>query len=220
MKKTLVMTLVLALILSVASFVSAATVSTPATAEEGSTVTVTVDLGEGNAVRGGVVRLSYDANVLKLNGRPAELDGIETRDLGKDTPGKEGVYFTGDKDTKIQTLTFTFTVVGEVNDKTTVAVSGQDFFVGEELTDVEVTFPAAKELTVVAKADENQGTTQDPADENKEDNKGDNQGTPAPEENKNTDTPKKYPQTGLNVGYIAGAVVLAVVAGYVVSKRA
>ena len=192
MKKTLVFTLILTLILSIATMVSAAaTVSTVDKVAEEGKLTVTVNLG--SAVRGGVIRVNYD----------------ET--------GSKGYLFVGNADTEVSTITLEFNVIGEVGSTSPVTVTGEDFTVGANNDAVEVTFPAEQTVTVVAKAGETDGegtTTPEPG-------ASDNQGTgsEAGAQKDNGKTPTRYPQTGINVAYVAGAVVLALVAGYVVTKR-
>ena len=231
MKKTLVMTLILALILSIATIVSAAestaTVDVANTVEEDGTINVTVDLG--SAVRGGVIRVKYNAEVLELQGMPSEVSAANPRELG--AAGNKGVLFVGDANTEISTVTFTFKAIGEVNATTDVEVSGQDFITGADSEEVAVTFPEKTEVTIVAKAvvdpdPGNTGDSENPGTQNPEqkpgetENKGDNtNNNNKPAEENTGKKPTNYPQTGVNVAYVAGAVVLAVVAGYVVTKR-
>lgn len=215
MKKTLVFTLILTLILSIATMVSAATakvITEDQVAEEGKLI-VTVDLG--SAVRGGVIRVNYDETVLELNSIPKEIAEKNVRELG--TAGSKGYLFVGNADTEVSTITLEFNVIGEVGSTSPVTVTGEDFTVGANNDAVEVTFPGEQTVTVVAKAGETDGegtTTPEPG-------ASDNQGTgsEAGTQKDNGTTPTRYPQTGINVAYVAGTVVLALVAGYVVTKR-
>ena len=236
MKKTLVFTLILTMIISIATLVSASEVVAPtvsagvtvaSTAEEDKTLEVTVNF-TGSEVKAGVIRIAYNKDTLEWAG--TSLSGAE--EFG--TAGKMGIVFNQREG--ISAVTFTFNVIGEVGAKSPITVTGEDFVAaGDDVERVEVTFPTeSSEVTVVAPAvvepGDDEGNTgeegQKPGDdqqqgEEKGDN-GDNKGTDEGNKTDKTDKegkPAEYPQTGINVAYVAGAVVLAVAAGYVVTKR-
>ena len=240
MKKTLVLTIILALIISLVTVVSAATetqaeVTIPGTAKEGETVKVTVDLKE--EVRTGVVWVTYDDSKLEIKGIPSELEaikGMNTKELGKDTAGKTGVYFAGSEpETTVSKITFEFAVKGKAGEEAKVGVTGEKFYKTEEgeQVGVEIGFPGEGKVTIAGE------TTPEPAnpDEQKPDegvvpvdpgDNGEENPTVGTEGNANekvneqeTKEPTRYPQTGVNVGVVAGVVVIAIIAGYVVTKK-
>lgn len=238
MKKTLVLTIILALIISLVTVVSAATerqaeVTVPGTAEEGNTVKVTVDLKE--KVRTGVVWVTYDDSKLEVKGMPSELDeikGMNTRELGKDTAGKTGVYFAGaEPETTVSKLTFEFTVKGKAGEEAKVGVTGEKFYKTEEgeQVGVEIGFPGETKVAITAKATiPNEENNDNGSTQVEPENNGNGNPTVGAEGNSNensngnneaTVAPTRYPQTGVNVGVIAGVVVLAIIAGYVVTKK-
>ena len=234
MKKTLVFTLILTLILSVVSIVSAAETTTPegvtatvepktATIEEDGTLQVTVSFSK--PVRGGKLYINYQSDVLTLEGMPEEMSKATMKSEVKgSTAGHMGYTFALANE-GISQLTYVFKVAegAEVNASTEVTVEPvADNFTDLEGNIVALTVDGVPTVTVVAKP----GTTvQDP-----EDNQPTEPGTTDPEPAQPSDgntgdngttggTPTRYPQTGINIALVAGIVVLAVAAGYVVTKK-
>ena len=233
MKKTLVFTLILTLILSVVSFVSAtegtteptepettgavATIkvenTTNATVEEGGTVKATVSFSE--PVRSATVYINYEAAVLELVGMPEEMSTASMKAEESDsTAGHKGYTFTGAND-GITELTYVFKTAegAKVGDKTNITVSGK--FINKDAVS-STKIAGVAEVTIIEKASTEPGNTDiTPTNPEQQGSNPSDNGKEEPKEER----PTRYPQTGVNVLSIAGAVVLAIVAGYVVTKK-
>lgn len=142
MKKTLVMTIVLALLLSVATIVSAATatsttVATPANVKAGETVTVKITFTEAMAT--GVFGLKYNENVLTYKSVTSGMVTVDGTD-GDKTLG----WINADAVTEL-TVTFEAKADGE---STVAFVPTAGTFGPDERTLVEVTGSTSEKVVV------------------------------------------------------------------------
>ena len=209
--KFLTFACIFALILTACACVNAATnvsanVTAPANAQKGETVEAKVTLTPGV----GLVEfhVAYDPAVLKYTGISYPDGAIYTaKGVTERSIGGTVVSVSN----PIDVITLKFEVVGEngssselvltTNDSNSEAMSGDD---------VVITVGTPAKVTVGEATTEDPGTTPDnPPAEN-----------PPAEDDKPADgEPTKYPQTGVNVAYVAAGIALAVVAGYVVVKK-
>ena len=189
MKKTLIMTLIIAMVLSIASVVNAAGSMTakPTKVKKGDKVTVTVNFGKDMATTD--FKLTYDKDELKYVSDTAENRNQES----------DGTRFvTYSNDTKSITVTFKAKKAG------TTAKIG---FVANEFTntDLDVEEVTVNGTKVTIQAEEKKKEEKKEEKTEKEDK------TEAPD--------PQLPQTGVNVAAVAGLVALAVAGVAVVGKK-
>ena len=210
--KFLTFACIFALILTACACVNAATtvdgtisVSAPEYVKSGENVTVTVTLNP--AVKCGDVYIEYNPEVLELVGQPAGLTGFMVSEDEASEAGYMGYSFIGAGET-VSTLTYTFKVIGANGAYAGVTVEAKDNNSTDASNNVVKFEAGGADITVGEAPAEDPGTTPEnpPADK--------------PADNKPADKePTKYPQTGVNVAYVACGIALAVVAGYVVVKK-
>lgn len=199
MKKSIVLTLIVALLLAMTSSVFAATTpdravtvsltGMPETVEKGAEVTVTVHFSE--AVQTAFFALKYNTSVLEYVSSNAE------QSTGN------GVVNLGWLGTEKAEASVTFKVVGEEGAKVEGAVS----FVNDQLVakDNALLVPEAAPSVDVKVAGE---TTEEP----------DQPGKPAEKDEEESGKPGQYPKTGVNY-VVAGGVLLSLISLVAVAKK-
>lgn len=220
MKKSIVMTLIIALLISLASMVNAVTLvpvtasmsGVPETLKEGDEFTVKIKLtnketGNQETATMGGFRITYDASVLEYvssNSRDPQI-----------TAGNVRLDYLGNTDPE---FTVTFRVIGKVESKSTLTFEPIQF----TQTDVELkadSVSAEVNVTAAQVTPEPQENTTVPG----------NQTTPTPEkptEDPSNVAPKeddgqkptKIPQTGVNF-MVIGGVIVAIVAFVAIMKK-
>ena len=206
--KFLTFACIFALVFAACAFsaVNAATVTAADTVKTGDTVTVTFDFGK--AVSCGEFYVTYDTSVLELVTNMPALPGAMR--INPVTPGNVGFIFSGTNDQAVSSFTLEFKVVGANGTSSVVTLVPTAGEFRDTANAVYEVATASKTVTVGEVPAEDPGTTPDnPPAEN----------PPAEDDKPADETPTKYPQTGVNVAYVAAGIALAVVAGYVVVKK-